>query len=153
MWKSEKLAREVIVLHPEKIKGKQRHRSSKYVPAYYKLEDKLEEDFILAEWIEKVGFKYRNWDDEVHLRIIYARQLPSSKPKYRNGEPDLYKPDIDNVAKLVIDALNGTAFKDDSQITSLSLEKAKRFSVASLSHPNKDFLRIEVTYIRNEVVR
>jgi len=33
------------------------------------------------------------------------------------------KPDLDNVAKAVIDGMNGIIFKDDSQITSLHVTK------------------------------
>ena len=36
------------------------------------------------------------------------------------------KPDADNVAKLVLDAINGTAFVDDSQVVSLSVAKRSR---------------------------
>jgi Holliday junction resolvase RusA-like endonuclease len=33
------------------------------------------------------------------------------------------KPDIDNVAKVVLDALNGVAYKDDTQVVSLDVQK------------------------------
>ena len=33
------------------------------------------------------------------------------------------KPDIDNIVKIVLDALNKMAFKDDNQITKLEVEK------------------------------
>lgn len=33
------------------------------------------------------------------------------------------KPDIDNIAKIILDSLNKLAFKDDNQITKLSIEK------------------------------
>ena len=33
------------------------------------------------------------------------------------------KPDIDNIAKIVLDALNKLAFNDDNQITKLNIEK------------------------------
>ena len=33
------------------------------------------------------------------------------------------KPDIDNIAKIVLDALNKLAFKDDNQVTKLVVEK------------------------------
>ena len=33
------------------------------------------------------------------------------------------KPDIDNIAKIILDALNKLAFKDDNQITKLEIEK------------------------------
>ena len=33
------------------------------------------------------------------------------------------KPDIDNIVKIILDAMNGIAFKDDTQITKLNVEK------------------------------
>ncbi len=33
------------------------------------------------------------------------------------------KPDLDNIAKIILDSLNQIAFKDDSQVTSLRVEK------------------------------
>jgi Holliday junction resolvase RusA-like endonuclease len=34
------------------------------------------------------------------------------------------KPDCDNIAKIMLDALNGAAYKDDAQITRLTVSKA-----------------------------
>ena len=39
---------------------------------------------------------------------------------------DLQKPDADNIAKLVLDALNGVAYEDDSQVDSLMVVKGTR---------------------------
>ena len=33
------------------------------------------------------------------------------------------KPDADNIAKIILDALNGTAYHDDAQIVQLSVRK------------------------------
>jgi Holliday junction resolvase RusA-like endonuclease len=43
----------------------------------------------------------------VSVTIQVERHLPGSRPKRVEREPDLVKPDADNVAKLVLDALNG----------------------------------------------
>ena len=37
------------------------------------------------------------------------------------------KPDIDNIVKIILDSLNGIAFKDDNQITKIEVEKAYTF--------------------------
>lgn len=39
------------------------------------------------------------------------------------NEPMTIKPDIDNIAKQVLDALNGIAYKDDNQIVKMNLTK------------------------------
>lgn len=58
--------------------------------------------------------------------IMTYRQLPKSTPKSVISEPDTHKPDIDNVAKIVLDALNGVAWLDDAQVTSLEVVKLDR---------------------------
>ena len=40
-----------------------------------------------------------------------------------NNISPVKKPDIDNIAKIILDALNKLAFNDDNQITKLSIEK------------------------------
>ena len=52
----------------------------------------------------------------VMVKIDTYRPLPKSRPKRVTHEPDVYKPDADNVAKLVLDALNGTAWADDGEL-------------------------------------
>ena len=37
------------------------------------------------------------------------------------------KPDIDNIVKIILDSLNGIAFKDDNQITKIEVEKVYTF--------------------------
>ena len=39
------------------------------------------------------------------------------------GKPVLKKPDIDNIAKIVADALNKVAYDDDSQICDMKIIK------------------------------
>jgi len=41
-------------------------------------------------------------------------------------EDEIYptiKPDTDNIAKIILDSLNGIAYKDDKQVIRLSVEK------------------------------
>lgn len=62
----------------------------------------------------------------VMVEIDTFRPLPKSRPKKVTHEPDVFKPDADNVAKLVLDALNGTAWHDDTQVTHLVVQKHHR---------------------------
>lgn len=57
-------------------------------------------------------------------------QLPKAAPKrkrqgVKDGEvfPVIKKPDGDNIAKLVLDALNGIAYEDDSQVWQTTISK------------------------------
>lgn len=62
----------------------------------------------------------------VTLRIMCQRELPRSRPKKVEWEFDTTKPDVDNISKLVMDALNGVAWHDDAQVTKLSCWKCLR---------------------------
>lgn len=55
----------------------------------------------------------------VRLSINAVFQLPKNKRKALSGTPYTGRPDIDNVAKCIQDALNGLAYRDDSQVTEL----------------------------------
>ena len=39
-------------------------------------------------------------------------------------EYPLKKPDVDNVAKIILDALNGIAYRDDKQVVELYVKKS-----------------------------
>jgi len=59
----------------------------------------------------------------IALKMTIVFVLP--KPKYLGLKPALptKKPDLDNLTKTVLDALNGLAYEDDSQIVELILRK------------------------------
>lgn len=62
----------------------------------------------------------------VAVGVTVWRPLPKSRPKGVEGEPDTYKPDLDNVAKLVMDAMQGVVLEDDAQVTRLYVAKMDR---------------------------
>ena len=68
------------------------------------------------------------------IRIILIFYMPRKKNQFRTGKykhilkkgvPYFHsiRPDLDNLIKLVCDALNGVFYKDDSQISQLKAEK------------------------------
>jgi Holliday junction resolvase RusA-like endonuclease len=57
----------------------------------------------------------------IKLTAIFYRPRPKHLPK-RVTMP-VTKPDLDNYVKLLEDALNGYAFRDDSQITTMTVTK------------------------------
>ena len=65
-----------------------------------------------------------------HVPVIVSvdcyRPMPKSRPKRMPLEPDTYKPDIDNITKLVLDALNGSAYADDAQVVEIRVTKHPR---------------------------
>lgn len=62
----------------------------------------------------------------VAVSIVTERALPRGRPRRVEREPDVVRPDADNVAKLVLDALNGAAWEDDTQVVSLFVVKRDR---------------------------
>lgn len=64
---------------------------------------------------------------EVQITAIYEPPKSTSKrEKARMLSGELLptkKPDADNIAKVVLDALNGVAYRDDSQIVRLMVKK------------------------------
>lgn len=61
------------------------------------------------------------------MEVYY--EIPKSTSKGRQGAMLLdriyptKKPDADNIAKIVLDSLNGIAYKDDSQVVELTVNK------------------------------
>ena len=68
----------------------------------------------------------------VSVTIWTQRPLPKSRPRRVATEEDTFKPDADNVSKLVLDALNGVAWADDSQVTDLNVHKKYRYRCAPM---------------------
>ena len=62
----------------------------------------------------------------VCVNIYTRRPMPKSRPKRVEWEHDIFKPNIDNICKLVLDALNGVAWYDDTQVISIDAFKCDR---------------------------
>jgi len=63
----------------------------------------------------------------LELEIIFVMPIPKSWSKKKReaivGQPHTSKPDTDNLLKSVLDALEGTIYKNDSQIYSINTKK------------------------------
>jgi Holliday junction resolvase RusA-like endonuclease len=62
------------------------------------------------------------------VHIVARMEIPKSWPKKKqaqaeNNEISPGKPDLDNIAKTVLDALNGVCYEDDAQVVILSVTK------------------------------
>lgn len=80
----------------------------------------------------KIGYEYERQGGpfygtgEVSVSIIVCRRQPKGTPKRIYEIPDTVRPDLDNIAKIVLDALNGIAYTDDCQVTSIQIDKQPR---------------------------
>ena len=83
----------------------------------------------LVKWVYQNTYGTRKLEGEVVARIVAMYAIPKSMSKKNRQlieEGKLHptkKPDLDNVAKIVLDSLNGIAYSDDSQIVKLNVEK------------------------------
>lgn len=90
----------------------------------------LYENFIKDRYLQKADGVYLEAGIPVTLRIVARFLPPKSKPKkvkqqMLDGEIlPLKKPDMDNIVKVVADALNGVAYHDDTQIALVVAKKA-----------------------------
>lgn len=63
----------------------------------------------------------------VAVAVLTTRNVKSGfRRREGDSHDDLQKPDADNIAKLVMDALNGVAYEDDSQVVALLVLKLPR---------------------------
>ena len=83
---------------------------------------RAEQDFLLQ------ALKYRPKSPlkgEISIRLTFYLQPPKSlsKKKLELGVRPAVRPDVDNLLKLSLDALNKIFFRDDGQIVSVQVDK------------------------------
>ena len=91
------------------------------------------QDTLSYENLVKFQYKSMNGDkyteNAIEVTIICYYSMPSSFSKKKRDLAlceyirPTKRPDIDNIAKIILDALNGIAYKDDSQVVKLTIEK------------------------------
>jgi Holliday junction resolvase RusA-like endonuclease len=127
---------------PSKIIGKGRPRLNSYTGKVYtptrtKDYEELVEQYFLLKYP-----RYKTLDGRIKMDIVAYFEVPKSTSKLvktqmmENKISPTKKPDIDNIVKIILDAMNNIAFKDDTQITKISVEK-------KYSEIEKVFVRIE----------
>lgn len=107
--------------------GKQRARTLKSGFSYTPKETVNYETLVKLAYNQLKDKSF--FDGQVKISIIAHYQIPKSTSKTKtkqmiSGEiRPTKKPDCDNIAKIICDALNGVAYRDDSQIISCLIEK------------------------------
>ena len=92
------------------------------------------EGTVLYENLVKVSYRQEREESfqdgeplQMHIKAFYG--IPKSATKKKRQQMSTgrllptKKPDIDNIAKCILDALNGVAFHDDTQVVRLMMEK------------------------------
>lgn len=108
------------------VAGKQRPRHCGKVTYTPKQTRDFERLVLDAFERERDGYGVASEHVPVHVSIETWRPIPKSRPKSVVSEPDTFKPDGDNITKLILDALNGRAWHDDSQVVELHVTKHDR---------------------------
>jgi len=115
-------------------KGKGRPRFTRTGHAYTPKTTAAYENLIKQAFVEQIhGDDYKGPLKGPLYAIIEAHfRTPNSiseKKKGRMwGNPYAKKPDVDNIVKVVLDALNGLAFEDDKQVCEIRMSKKYAFS-------------------------
>lgn len=116
-----------MVIIPGEPKGKGRPRMNTRTGKAYTPDDTVSyENLVKVCYQEQSKLKY---EGQIKAKIKAYYSIPKSTSKKKREQMllgDLMptkKPDLDNVAKIVLDSLNKIAFDDDSQIVSLTVEK------------------------------
>ena len=110
---------------PAAPRGKERPRFAKghtYTPK--KTRDY--EELVRREYIANGGKKLRGPLKVTMFAIFPINASDSKAIRKRKMEGEIKptkKPDCDNIAKVILDALNGVAYDDDKQIVDLYLQK------------------------------
>jgi Holliday junction resolvase RusA-like endonuclease len=113
-----------------KTKGKGRPRFSnygKFVKAYTPQDTASYENLIKLQFRITCGKWYSELPLKMKITAIHGIVKSASqkdKLKMLSGElKPTKKPDADNIVKIICDALNGIAYKDDTQVVELDFKK------------------------------
>lgn len=111
--------------------GKERPRFNTYTKTTYTPQKtKKYEEIIKNTFQEKYGLRINPSVNEIHIKIDVEYAPPKSISKKKKAElidwkqGYMHKPDVDNIAKAILDALNGVVWLDDKQVVELLVSKA-----------------------------
>ena len=108
-----------------KIQGKGR-------PRFYNGHALTPQNTVVYENLIKLAYKQQDGklhEGEVRVNVWANFAIPRSYPKKLHALCEsgrirpIKKPDIDNIAKAVLDGLNGVAYSDDSKVTTICVRK------------------------------
>lgn len=125
-WELRRVGFVEMDLFPRDIVGKLRPRFTRSGCTYTPAKTRKAEMAVRDEFRKVCGERWAKFGGPVKVSISYSRQLAKSNPKFWAFRQDLGKPDLDNVAKLVLDSLNGLAYADDSQVVEIRMAKCER---------------------------
>lgn len=116
---------------PGEPMGKQRpkfSRQGQFVKTYTPQKTVNYETYVKQCFLMKYP-QYQPLEGRLIARVTANFPIPKSFSKKKREQADMglisptKKPDCDNIAKIILDSLNGIAFEDDKQVVTLVVEK------------------------------
>lgn len=110
-----------------KVQAKQRPRLGRY-SRYTPEQTKNYENWVKLSFINQYP-DFKPYENALKVIISVFFEIPKSASKKKREQMLIGKirptirPDLDNIAKSILDALNGLAYIDDKQIVDLIVEK------------------------------
>lgn len=114
------------------VMGKMRARTVKrgnFTTSYTPKEDVIYENLVKTLYLNKANGLMWNDKEPIEVHIVAYFDIPRSYSKKKSKEAVEHqmfpckKPDADNIAKIILDGLNGVAYHDDAQIVLLTILK------------------------------
>ena len=111
------------------IKGKARPRVNTYTCKAYTPTNTKDYELLVKQYFKIKYPRFVPLEKRLSVKIVATFKVPKTTTKKDREQIEkglispTKKPDIDNIVKIILDALNQMAFKDDTQITKLEVEK------------------------------
>lgn len=109
--------------------GKARPRMNTRTGKTYTPTNTKNYEYFLRQWFIQKYPDFKPIETRVKVTIIAYFDITKSTSKKKAAEmlagniSPTKKPDADNIIKITLDAMNKFAFKDDTQVTKLEIEK------------------------------
>lgn len=114
---------------PGKVIGKGRPRLNTYTGIVYTPMKTKDYETLVEQYFLLKYPRFKMIEKRAKVTIIAYFAIPKTTRKLEvsemleNNISPTKKPDIDNIVKVILDSMNKFAFKDDTQITKLEVEK------------------------------
>lgn len=112
-----------------KIVGKERPRVNMYSGMVYTPNKTKDYEFLIQQSFKVQNPHFMMLEGRVSIEITAFMSIPKNTSKVKtqamleNRISPTKKPDIDNIAKSILDAMNKFVIKDDNQVSKISVEK------------------------------
>lgn len=111
------------------VVGKERPRVNMYTGSVYTPNKTKDYEFLIQQYFKMKYPNHQTLEGRLSIQIIAYLKIPKSTSNKKTQEmlenkiSPTKKPDIDNIAKVALDAMNKFVFKDDNQVSKISVEK------------------------------